>query len=132
MNLEDVLAGELSEKEKKVIGQRIAYIDYLITNAIREYGLTDHCYTVLHDLLAQMITLANAIGINVVTLKDLKKCFRESQEMSEGWRFINSPLRAELYELRAKIIAECVRQGVIESLKEIPIAVAEKEGDSYE
>jgi len=112
---------DLTEKEKKIVGQRIVYIDYLFTNAIREYGLTDLCYTVLYDLLAQMITLANAVGVNVVTLEDLENCIKEY--FRERRIYIYHTVRARLYELRAKLIAECVRQGVIESFKEIPIGI---------
>lgn len=112
---------DLMEREKKIIGQKIVYLDYLFTNAIREYGVSEQCYAVLHDLLAQMIALANAVGVNVVTLEDLNACYKNSNE--PHYQYTISPLRVKLYQLRAKLIAECVRQGVIESFKEIPISL---------
>jgi len=74
---------ELTDKEKKVVGQRIAYLDYLLTNAIREFGDTGSCYSILRDILVQMITLANAIGIDAVTLSDLDERIDELLEKNK-------------------------------------------------
>lgn len=81
---EDVIV--LSEKEKRIIGQRIVYLDHLFMNAIRETGYTKVTEAYLTDILGQMITLANEIGINVVTTDYPSKCHRIVQGDSNQYR----------------------------------------------
>jgi len=126
---EDVIV--LSEKEKRIIGERIVYLDHLFTNAIRETGYTEVTEAYLTDILGQMIALANEIGINVVTTDDLKNAWKLRRDNRVFLCYYE--LRMQLYRLRAKLITECVRQGVIESFKEIPIGIElEREEKKHE
>jgi hypothetical protein len=122
------MSDKLSEKEKKIIGERLRYLDQLFTNAIRETGYTEATEAYLTDILGQMIALANEIGINVVTTDDLKNAW--DSYGSDRIYLCYHELRMELYRLRAKLITACVKAGVIENLKEIPIGVMEHEANS--
>ncbi len=102
----------LTDRDLKIIGQRLKYLDYLFTKAGNEIEM--------HFYLTQMVAIANEIGIDVVKPEDVDLAFELRNRYDDPYLWT---IATWLSRLRAKVIVECVKRGIIEEFDEIPVGI---------
>jgi len=102
----------LTDRDLKIIGQRLKHLDYLFTKAENEIEM--------HYYLTQMVAIANEIGIDTVKPEDVDLAFELRNEYSDPYLWM---VATWLSRLRAKVIVECVKRGIIEEFDEIPVGI---------